>query len=162
MGDYGRLHKKQCAAMHYAKPDITTLSSNAAHDTHAWEKSHESCAVLYWTLNSCTPPCAHSHNPHGENFHGQSPEALRGHIMTQTRMLFLIRTRTELSTVRYWICTGSARNLDADPAQVVGVELALQVVGVELALQIVEVEQVIENGLVFADIRKPDLVDGNS
>ena len=51
MGDYGRLHKKQCAAMHYAKPDITTLSSNAAHDTHAWEKSHESCAVPYWTLN---------------------------------------------------------------------------------------------------------------
>ena len=37
----GRLYRKQCSAKHYAKLDNTSLSSNAAHDTHAWEKSHD-------------------------------------------------------------------------------------------------------------------------
>ena len=49
------------------------------------------------------------------------------------------------------ICTASGPCLSAAPAQVAGVEPALQVVGVEFALQVVGVEEVGQAHLVVRD-----------
>ena len=44
----GKLHRKHCTREHYAKLDNTSLSSNTAHDTHAWGNPHEfmCCPIL--------------------------------------------------------------------------------------------------------------------
>ena len=105
-------------------------------------------------MNSCTLYCAHSHDAHGINFHVQSPETLRVHIVTQTRVLFLARTRIGLSASLQWIRLGQPLCTSADPAQVVEVELVFQAVGFEQVGQPISLSGIVYPRLLA--LRVPD------